>query len=153
MSCSSTCGGACCAVFYYPAPPEELRARWKDNEPTSERGKRQKRDDLYIADMLIPLGIDDAVERAEKFGVQQVYDDWPGPLAVYTCKHWDEETRLCGAYDERPDMCADYPYAKPCEHGCGYESPPNIITKWLAIGVEREVREDERRAENSNPSP
>jgi Fe-S-cluster containining protein len=34
--------------------------------------------------------------------------------AIYTCKHFNMETRLCTNYPNRPDMCKDYPYNKVC---------------------------------------
>lgn len=34
---------------------------------------------------------------------------------LYTCKHFDKESRLCKNYDNRPDMCRSY------GRTCGYE--------------------------------
>ena len=27
----------------------------------------------------------------------------------FTCRHWDPETKLCGIYESRPEMCRDFP--------------------------------------------
>jgi Fe-S-cluster containining protein len=76
-------------------------------------------DNAYIADMLISLTQGEADERSDRLGYARI-EPSPGQ-ALFTCRHWDEETRLCGAYDTRPGMCSKYPYGSPCERGCGYE--------------------------------
>lgn len=129
-----SCDGRCCAVFMFPSSPSELRARW---EGVAEPARPQHRhDDLYIAEMLRPLTVEEAEARLEEFNIEPI--DTKKPL--YTCRHWDGESRLCLAYDERPMMCQDYPYDKECQHGCGQKSLPHIVTKWLAFRVQSVVR-------------
>lgn len=37
----------------------------------------------------------------------------------YTCRYFDRETRDCTIYEQRPDMCRDHPYNRPCTFkGC-----------------------------------
>ena len=53
----------------------------------------------YILNMLIPPG--------------------PGPVprhgrVEFACRHFDQETRRCGAYDRRPLMCRDFPESGVC---------------------------------------
>lgn len=106
---SNTCAGACCAVF-----PMHL------GQATFTNGRELRPDNEYILDMLIPLTRRQALARSRRLG----YPDPPnyGPkYGLFTCKHWDEETRLCGDYENRPAMCRDYPYGRPCERGCGYQ--------------------------------
>ena len=77
--------------------------------------------------MLIPLGLDEVYERAERFGGNPPRTEGGAgePLTVddgcwFTCRHWDEGTRLCRIYDERPRMCRTYGEPEqPCQHGCG----------------------------------
>ncbi len=121
----STCNGKCCAVFVYPSTPGELRARW---EKWPNDTSVYHRDDLYIADMLVPLTSEEAIERAEQFDLDpsDAFDlvKWAEQnSAIYTCKHFDGGTRKCTAYDERPRMCAEYPYSKTCSHSksCSYQ--------------------------------
>jgi Fe-S-cluster containining protein len=65
--------------------------------------------------MVIPLTHEEARERRGRFGIEGE----PDPDRDYfACRHWDEETRLCGNYENRPEMCRAFPYGKPCEHGC-----------------------------------
>lgn len=87
-------------------------------------------DGPYIIDMIIPLTYVEAVARYQRLGYgdfpdvwapQDMYDKWNRRL--YTCRHWDEETRLCGDYANRPKMCSAYPYGNACERACGYEVP------------------------------
>lgn len=77
----------------------------------------------YIADMLIPLTPEQARFRHGQHDtgyerIKYANRQW------YTCKHWDEDTKLCGAYEQRPRMCRDFPYEGTCEHGCGYTLSP-----------------------------
>jgi Fe-S-cluster containining protein len=95
------------------------------------------RDGEMIADMVIPLTLDQANERLERFGAGREYE----PAAeghVYTCRHFDDETRLCTIYERRPEMCRDYPYAQDggCEYDCGYCSPPPVVAKWTLFTAE-----------------
>jgi len=106
-----TCSGACCAVFWLP----------KDKDWS------QVTDGAYVADMLIPLTRRQALRRWRKFV------SFDAPLkrttkdrTTFTCRHWDEETRLCGDYENRPKLCRDYPYGQPCSHGCDYQVPMEV---------------------------
>jgi Fe-S-cluster containining protein len=73
-----------------------------------------------IADMLIPLTPKEARERYERFsGKTTTAYRWKNRGHHFTCRHWDEETRLCRIYEDRPQMCRDYPYGQECQHGCG----------------------------------
>lgn len=130
---SDTCGGKCCAVFTYSKTVEELR----------ERASKQ---DLYIADMLIPLTTEEVAERVEEFDVRpadfDLVDMAEKGYLFYKCSHWDEETRLCKAYEDRPFMCRDYPYAKGCDHDCDckYMAPPSTQGLYAAAQLERVIR-------------
>ena len=105
---TDSCAGACCAAF-----PLAI------NHPAFNKGA--KGEAAFIADMVIPLTRRQALARSRKFG----YPDppkYPSNWSWFTCRHWDEETRLCGVYDKRPAMCQDYPYFNnKCERGCGYK--------------------------------
>lgn len=126
MACS--CEGKCCSVFTYTSTPEQLRI-----EPW--RGTQSQRDNLYVADMLIPLTAEEAKERSLRFDVSGAEDRDYSKLQWYTCRHWDESTMLCTAYEDRPPMCREFPYGKPCDHGCAYE----IELDLLAIIERREM--------------
>jgi Fe-S-cluster containining protein len=119
----NACPGKCCAVFWLPWNPTALR----EHVPTLEDG-------AFIADMVIPLGPDEAKARAERFGMS-----WPAlnitdenADQVYTCRHWDETTRLCTVYEQRPRVCRDYPYDLECGH-CGYRESEETQAKWRTI--------------------
>lgn len=72
-------------------------------------------DGPYIADMLVPLTHDEAEARAKRFSVAPPDKD----TQFYSCRHWNEDTRLCMAYESRPGMCRKYPYDRACNFGCG----------------------------------
>lgn len=103
----SGCSGSCCVAFPLGITHEELTSepeRFTDGE--------------YILDMVIPLTAEEAAARAEEFGTVLQGE---GPF--FACRHWNELSRLCMAYESRPLMCSNYPYARKggCEHGCSCE--------------------------------
>lgn len=103
------CTGACCAAFYFPRTPREIGQLIELN------GQYNGYDGRMIEDMLIPLTDEQVTARAAEFGFED-----PGRGNYYTCRHWDDGTRLCGVYDHRPQMCSAYPYERACGH-CGTE--------------------------------
>ena len=119
-----------------------MRRRWTDDTPGDvEVGVHYNREDeLMIADMLIPLTHDEAVERCETFGINPdfVRQMDEGGYTYYTCKNWNEETRQCGVYDARPDMCATYPYGSPCFH-CASDGGCKTQGGWRKRDADREV--------------
>lgn len=111
----SSCQGACCAVFPLSTPYDRLRDRW----PYFTDGDQ-------ILDMVEPIDLVSALERCIDLGIETFHARPGRPL--YTCRHWDTETRLCGIYEQRPAMCRDYPYGHPCDHGCDCTDnyPPDV---------------------------
>ena len=121
MSTVSQCTGACCACF-------AVRAGFFERSTELPDG-------FFMLDMLVSLSPDEATKRMEDLGItwettaQEAeapvdFSAWEpdgnGRVLLFTCRHWDTETRLCRAYDERPAMCRDYPYpgGGPCRW-CG----------------------------------
>jgi Fe-S-cluster containining protein len=101
------CSGVCCSAFRIPRSLDELRALGENGN--EEAGQ--------IADMVIPLTPDEARARNIEFGGEPNFADEDAGLH-YACRNWDEETRLCTIYDERPEMCRAFPYGEPCAFGC-----------------------------------
>lgn len=103
------CSGACCAAFTLTPDLEECEV---------EGGTRRVDDEAYIADMVVPISVGEALARKVAFGGS--VDEGLGGKQWYRCRHWDEGTRLCREYGSRPAMCRDYPYLRGggCEHGC-----------------------------------
>jgi Fe-S-cluster containining protein len=103
------------------------------------RGGRIEDGDL-LGFMLRELTHEHAVERQEQFNAYggAAAHELDPTRTYYRCIYWNEETHLCGAYDNRPLMCAEYPYPwKPiddqcsgqgsagvCEHGCDCQGAP-----------------------------
>ena len=107
---SDTCNGECCAVFW-------LRKDMDLTGPFTEGSDAQK-----VADMVIPLTRRQALRRWRKFvSTERPLRKYSKTDTAYACKHWDEKTRLCGDYENRPDMCRNYPYGAACSHGCDYQ--------------------------------
>jgi hypothetical protein len=91
-----------------------------------------------LAFMLRPISHEEAAERRAPFPGAQAIDP---ESAYYRCIYWDEQTHLCGAYENRPHYtCGEYPYppvptrcdklgrpegiAGVCEHGCDCRGAP-----------------------------
>jgi Fe-S-cluster containining protein len=101
------CDGSCCAAFVLQGSTyRQFRRR-----------AHRVRDGETIANMIIPISPKVANERLEAAGSDERVT-WKYRGMHFTCKHWDPETKLCGIYEDRPSMCRDYPYEKPCVH-CG----------------------------------
>lgn len=115
---SDSCAGECCAVFPL-ASADRMRA-----------GTSTDVEAPFILDMIVPLSPDEAAARYVQLGYGPIPELLEGRVDLYTCRHWSEETRLCGVYEQRPVMCRDYPYNHPCERGCGFCSPPEVVEKW-----------------------
>ena len=116
-------------AFYLDTPHERV-----------EDMRESMRDGERIAAMVVPLSVVEANERLERFGSDRMYEpDCEGH--VYTCRHFDDDTRLCTAYDERPEMCRVYPASCDggCEYGCGYVAPPEVSAKWALLTTPRRM--------------
>src|ERR1035441_4571190 len=94
-----------------------------------------------VAFMLRPLSTEQAEARRLEFGIDKAVQP---DAQHYKCIYWDEDTRLCGAYGDRPQMCSEYPYpltpantdawgrtknehgigAGVCDHGCDCKGAP-----------------------------
>jgi Fe-S-cluster containining protein len=103
------CTGHCCRCFPLPKTPAELASNYAAflAGEMHENGKPLIQDIEKIAPMVIPLGS------------EQVYADG-SKSQYYTCKHL-QENGDCANYANRPLMCSEYPYGKPCRYagaGC-----------------------------------
>jgi Fe-S-cluster containining protein len=120
---SNGCSGTCCAAFRLDYTLTEMRRAPVDSAGGVPLGDKwidpSERDQLV--DMLVPLTPKEARERNQKFGGNEndkTHWPWSDRGHQFTCRHWDEDTRLCGIYEDRPMMCREFPYGKPCSFGC-----------------------------------
>lgn len=107
---SHACGGHCCTSFALNRAPADVGALYvvtKARQAAGEDLTDFERDLLYIAEMVIRVDEDDEA------------------FPRYTCRHFRADVGLCGAYDQRPRMCRDYPDydgVNPCFE-CGFSNP------------------------------
>lgn len=90
------CSGHCCQHFTLPWPDDQLpnilwahkagAVAWQDPEW------------LFIVNMTVPIHQHDPLYRF-----------------TYTCRHFDQPSGNCTIYDDRPEMCRNYPYGRRCE--------------------------------------
>lgn len=112
MSCEHTqrCSGHCCKRFYLPLSPEQLQHEYDvSTGATPDAVTRWNVQDLQkVHDMVIFLDSDTAKQDLIVDGVRKREADEP-PAHYYTCKHHDAATGNCMNYEDRPNMCRDYP--------------------------------------------
>lgn len=123
-----SCTGSCCVAF--PIRPLS-RAPFADLAPLTQLWVNQYIEDgLDLLAMLVPLTHEEAVERRARFGADQVLVD--PDTTYFRCVHWDETTRLCTNYENRPGMCRAYPYSDhggQCDYGgcdCDCDRAPRV---------------------------
>lgn len=123
MPLLQSCDGDCCVAFRVPYTIEQLA--------DADVGDQDKAEALDLAAMLIPLTVEQANDRQNQYvrGSKTGFTDYDEGF-LYKCRHWDEETRLCRIYDDRPPMCRTFPYGRPCRYGCscaGTRPGPEVI--------------------------
>lgn len=138
------CTGDCCARFElrYSLDCLKLMQEALKNKKTVfidsygvERRVQNDNDLDYIVDMIIPLGLSNiqpqkgirynqtpSVIQFNNEELKQrgyVKDIETGEISahVYTCKHFDKESKVCKEYASRPRMCSSY-----CVEDCSYNS-------------------------------
>lgn len=121
MEHTDSCNGDCCEAFCLNLSTDEIwRAydAWFEGKKVwvTDDGKKLKpmTDIHLVAPMLRSLG---------KHLVNPVSGDtFNYPRELYTCTHFDRETRRCAIYEHRPHMCREYPGHKRCEYpGCTWK--------------------------------
>lgn len=126
MESEYNCNGKCCEKFYLHLTPEQIQETYQYYVDTG----RDIHDISIIGPMVQPLEKD-----SESSG-------W-----WYTCKHWDQETKLCNIYISRPQMCRDYPYRDACNN-CGWLNKEYVESQEKNIlppgGVSGPVKEEEQ---------
>lgn len=85
------CTGQCCEELYVDIFNIE-----RDNDTYGQDSEHKLYDEMLIFSRISP-------EHGE-------------PL--FHCSFWDKDTRKCGIYDRRPQMCSKFPYTGACQW-CG----------------------------------
>jgi Fe-S-cluster containining protein len=129
------CTGHCCESFTLPYSPEEMKEKYrawlmrgKDHETLKMAAQTPEDkfsrfasvpEDIHIIyPMLIYIG---KMEPSKSAKLLTVIND--EPTHIYTCKHYDRESRKCSIYEFRPRMCQDYPYNRKCNYeACTWET-------------------------------
>jgi Fe-S-cluster containining protein len=137
-SSKNRCTGQCCKAFSLPYSPEELKQQyeaWKLGSRATD-GLRMRgvasSFDRHDSLSIITGGSDPEIyliyPMLEYLGQMKenplplinpmpknLSSDWPG-MHMYSCKHFDDEEKVCTIYDNRPSMCRRYGTEKqPCE--------------------------------------
>ena len=97
------CTGECCREF-----PLNIEGGLDMLKLGMELGKVDPKEGAKLLDMLIPLG--KTHPNNDQF-------------EMFTCRYWDTETKRCLNYENRPQMCWDYPYDRGRCHVCGATGP------------------------------
>lgn len=97
-----------------------------------EVGDKSIEEAAQMSAMLEPITVEEANARQldlVRGGLTLFTPEDEGHL--FKCHNWDEETRMCGIYEDRPPMCRTFPYGEPCRYGCtcfGEVPEPEVIT-------------------------
>lgn len=71
------------------------------------------------------------------------------PTRYYRCRWYDDDTRRCMNYDDRPDVCRDYPPSGPVPPGMEPGLPPTCsfradyglpVAEWQPVTIDRKLR-------------
>lgn len=145
------CSGSCCERFSLPFSLKELQDSSKAQHAgefvfIDRNGKEQHTVDHanidYIIDMLIPLEYSNMSAEHKGKSLRKLLEELnPGVVIepdivisggdidengevwkyYFTCRHFDKEKRICGAYETRPSMCRIF--GRHCKYeGCGFQS-------------------------------
>lgn len=135
------CLGHCCRMFWLPFTPEKLHmvvwARsiygyndangWPEGIPNYVNAER-------VADIVIYRGTftrEQLVEYGRRRGLAVPLPGLKGEDnhgSWYTCKLLDWATNLCTDYENRPDMCMNFPWFGSCTYpGCDHPKPPAVV--------------------------
>ena len=110
-----SCDGSCCVAFTLSHTPDQMLAKAAGS---TDPGRLEET--FTLLGMLVPLTKGEARGRIARFGLE-CPEEWIDAKR-YTCRHFGEETRLCGIYEDgfgrrRPWLCRDYPDSGCCDHG------------------------------------
>lgn len=91
------CTGRCCAAFTLTSGYAESTYRIAGDKE-------------FMLAMLIPLSPAEATARIEALGFGTVEPwDLEDRRSLFTCRHFDGETKRCREYARRPSLCRVYP--------------------------------------------
>ena len=118
---SSRCTGHCCRRFYLPLSPTQIKGE-AALVRLGGRSRFNPTEIAKIADMVIL--VDQTPKPNNDSEYNRYHDDSVGYF--YTCKHHNKDTGDCMNYENRPNLCRDYPYGGSCAFkGCTYI--PDVI--------------------------
>lgn len=116
--------GQCCSPVVLPFTKSEAAA-----EPGLDPEDRR-----WIANDLVPMGRKEAFARRPDLGhsrltVAMVGGKPVGMAMFYSCRHFDDEARVCTNYDGRPPTCRGYPwYGAAPNPGMNLPAPCAFLT-------------------------
>lgn len=105
------CRGHCCRCFCLSCDIGELKLSTLN---AYEYGNRKLIDDVYVLDMLIPLGVMSKEQVLAEFGISGEAIG-PDSRMRFTCRHLLENGD-CGAYESRPELCRRFPKNNSCQY-------------------------------------
>ena len=106
MRPEGACPAHCCEMFWINSSkkkrgytPDDMRQALRNNHRSRAQAETEK-----IARMVLALGY-----RRKPHDGKLTF--------MWTCNHFDTETRLCKIYEDRPKMCRDHPGKSECKYG------------------------------------
>ena len=147
---SERCPGHCCRLFWLPFTSERLlesinaRVAHGDDDRVGGwlEGVLNYDQAEQVAGMVVYRGMFTREQLVEYGGRRGLVVPLPGKLDVspgnwYTCRLFDDLTNLCTDYENRPDMCRNFPWFGRCIYpGCGHLKPDEVFHNGKLVAVE-----------------
>lgn len=153
------CGGCCNPVALAVTVSEAMALLPTDSAIPRRPGEQRidPRTRQWIIHELTPITKRQAVElRPELEGRRTsirlgdgTYS--PRPTRYYRCRWYEEDTRQCTNYENRPDVCRDYPPFGPIPEGmepgmpltCSYRADYGLpVEPWTPVALSRKAGEN-----------
>jgi len=89
--------GYCCTAISIPISPADLK----------DMSKRL-RDQEKMAEFFIPITEEEAIRRNPAISAK--HEASTEERFFYECSQYNEDTKLCGAHENRPSVCSGFPW-------------------------------------------
>lgn len=149
--------GRCCHPVSLPFSQFAVQTNAKGTENMNPRTRR------WVLEELVPISRREGLEMRRDLrgsgSLTWVRDHFEaGYSFFFLCRNFDPDTRLCAAYDDRPDVCSGYPHygqrpradAIPklppeCSFRADYGQPVMPAADWQPIPLVPRLTREQRR--------
>lgn len=132
---SQRCTGHCCEDFTIPYSPMEAEfwqkvdKHWKQKFGVKQITNPHTREFHQVMAMIEFVRPGDGNVSSGTRGLKHNRKHWQGSgyqrVWHYRCKNFDTEKRICKIYEDRPQMCRNFPHSSKCQYKkCTWKPKP-----------------------------